>query len=473
MFPINFRLSSDEDGTQAISVFDGTDVVSAADDHPNFEQIKALCLDSLNGEAVELEDITSLFDVAQAVAAYFEPLSDRVSVRGGQVFFDNDPVSGPLEEQIVAFLEAGEDFEPLVNLYENLASNPLGDVREGLFAWIVGQKKEGNFTITRKGNIVGYKSVRAAAPEWRENEQQPVYVPSRRGAGIVNGIEVGPQQFIEQVVGDVVEMPRSKVLHAPSQACGDGLHIGTYAYAKSFTGDTVLAVEFSPRDIVSLPDSNSDWKLRVCRYEVLEAVDEPYDEALFGRVEDSLFAPDEAPEPEVPVTDARITVGDRVRVTEAYKHDGALGKTGVVKAIDALAWPIGVEMDDPEAARVGLWRFDAHELEKITEPEDLDLSVGDTVEDVDGDVGVITEVLEDGEVTVDYYGNTNTAEGFSAPFTSTCDQDADSLKRIHGKGGPTSQEAKGRGKHPAQDSLGRFSGGRPGSQRDSSTGRFA
>jgi hypothetical protein len=245
-----------------------------ASDHPSYKAILGACMASMKGESVDEAELIDLFDIGATITRKFQRLSDRVTVKGDNVLLDGDPVHGTLQEQILDFLSAGEDFGPLVNFYEKLLTNPLGDVRDGLYDWIDGGRKDGPLTITPEGNILGYKSVHSATPEWRTDETT-VYRPSRRGEGIVNGRDVTASEFIEQVAGDVVEMPRSKVLNAPSQACGDGLHIGTWGYANGFQGDTVMLVEFSPRDIVSLPDSNSAWKLRVCRYTVIRPVDEP------------------------------------------------------------------------------------------------------------------------------------------------------------------------------------------------------
>lgn len=284
----NIRCSVVDTGTeQFATVFDTEtgETICAGSDHPNWPKIIEKINANLAGDPVTAGELTALFDVEETVRIGFAQLTERISVKNGEVLLDGDPVDGALQEQILDFVEAGEDFAPLVNFYEKLETNPLGDVRKGLYDWIVGQRAEGALTITPEGNVLGYKSTQKSTPEWRKDEDA-VYVPSRRGEGIVNGRDVKGSEFIEQVPGDVVEMPRSRVLHAPSQACGDGLHIGTYGYAKTFQGDTVLLVEFNPRDIVSLPDSNASWKLRVCRYTVIEPVDGPLDVPVYQTHED-------------------------------------------------------------------------------------------------------------------------------------------------------------------------------------------
>lgn len=386
---IIFSLVKTEDD-QFITVFaPGRDPLPASSTHPNFKAIVAACVE---GES-DVEAVCDLFDIAQTVAVKFQKLSDRVVVENGVILLDGDPVHGVLQDQILDFVEQGEDFGPLVKFYEKLLTNPLGNVQEGLFSWIKGQTQEGNFTITPEGNIIGYKSMQSASPAWREGDDT-VFIPSQvsRHRDRVNGVEVPEGKYIEQRPGDTVEMPRSKVLNNPSRACGDGLHIGTYQYAKSFYGDTVMLVEFSPRDIVSLPDSNSEWKLRVCRYTVLAECDGSLESAVYGEVYES--------DPE----------------EDTYT-------------------PIGLTFGD--------------------------LDVGDRFVDEEGDEGyVVATEDEDGDVEVQY-------DGYSDVGWISAEA------RVHGKGGPTSESAKGNGRNAYQDAKGRFSTGRPGSQRDAKTGRFS
>lgn len=400
---IQFSLVTADNGQQFVTVFaDGVVTPPAGDDHPNFKAIVGACEAAARGEAVDAEQVVGLFDVGATITAGFQRLTERVSVENGVVLLDGDPVHGALQDQIVDFVSQGEDFGPLVSFYEKLVTNPLGDVRAGVYDWITGQTRDGagGVTITPDGDLIGYKSCQSHT----RADGEVVYRPSRKSkdADRVNGVPVEPGQFIEQQPGDTVEMPRSKVLHAPSQACGDGLHIGTWSYANGFQGDTVLLVKFSPRDIVSLPDSAATWKLRVCRYTVIGPCEGPLDTPL--------YITDEADVPEaldLILDNAPLAVGDRV--------EDASGDHGTIVEDDKAESGLAVRYDDARFYNV-----------------DLDTS----------------DVAEAG-------------------------QSGAWIKRVHGRGGPTSQIAKGRGRNPAQDASGRFSQGRPGSKRDGSTGRFA
>ncbi len=445
---IIFSLVSTEDDKFVTVFAPGRDPLPASSTHPNFAAIVGACMASSEGDdAISVDQVCDLFDIAATVERKFARLSERVTVNADGIMLDGDPVHGTLQEQILDFLDAGEDFGPLVNFYEALMTNPLGDVREGLYSWITGQTANGGkLTITQDGNVLGYKSVNAASPEWR-TDVDTVYVPSRRGAGTVNGIDVSPSQFIEQAPGDVVEMPRSKVLNAPSQACGDGLHIGTWEYAKAFYGDTMLLVEFNPRDIVSLPDSAATWKLRVCRYTVIGPVVEPLDVPVYLT---KGVEPEDQCQGGCDQDPALLREGDRV-------EDGWGDRATVLT--DEDSGHVRARYDNSKYAQDAEFPSDW-----FTRVADMTFEPGDRVRDAHGDEAtVVAGADEDGHVEVEYENGSYGNDWFSPS----------ELTRIHGKGGPTSYAAKGSGRNPSQDEKGRFSAGRPGSARDGSTGRFA
>jgi hypothetical protein len=270
MFQFSLVKTTDD---QFVTVFvPGRDPLPANSSHPNFRAIVAACAAQASGEDVNADEVADLFDIPATIQRKFQRLSERVSVEGNHVLLDGDPVHNTLTEQILAFMDEGEDFDPLVNFYEKMLTNPIGDVREGLYDWIAGQTSDGSkVTITEDGDLVGYKGVWPAAQKGAQGEG---YVPSRSNTTPirVNDETLPIGAFAVQNAGDTVEMPRAQVSE-PSYECGVGLHIGTATYARSF-GPVLLKVKFSPRDVVSAPDANASWKLRVCRYTVLEVIED-------------------------------------------------------------------------------------------------------------------------------------------------------------------------------------------------------
>ena len=71
-------------------------------------------------------------------------------------------------------------------------------------------------------------------------------------------------------VGTVVTMDRSKVDDRDEHTCSTGLHIASLSYAYGFGsyGDALVQVEVDVQDIVSVPTDYNGQKARACRYEV-------------------------------------------------------------------------------------------------------------------------------------------------------------------------------------------------------------
>lgn len=246
-------------GGEVITVFANGNMYSALDTHPNWTAIKA---------GVEADDanVIDLFDIGVTAQARFEKLSDRVSVKSGKVYFDNQPTHNALTEQVVRFIEDGqEDFGPLVEFFEKVQSNPNEHSREQLYSWL----DVHDFTILPNGNFVGYKGVRVNGDS---------YESISHGTAISDGVEY--TGAIPNPIGAVVEMPRDAVQHDPSVGCHTGLHVGTWSYASGFAQGAVLKVEVNPRDVVSVPTDCNHQKLRTCRYTVLEVIDAPVDGPL-------------------------------------------------------------------------------------------------------------------------------------------------------------------------------------------------
>src|ERR1035437_174856 len=248
MTNINYTLYEDEGDAFVTAFVSGQKPYTASTaSHPNFAEIVS---------ALKAGDVSALglFDISTVVEKYFDQLSERVAVKGGHVFFDGDEVDNSLTKQILRFLEAKiDDWQPLVNFMENVASNPNEHSREQLYSWLEAR----DFTITSDGNLVGYKGVKS--------DLKSVH----SGPGIVNGEAINGH--LDNSPGNTVEIARSVVQHDPSNGCASGLHVGTYDYARSW-GTIVLKVEVNPRDVVSVPTDCNAAKVRVCRYEVIEVV---------------------------------------------------------------------------------------------------------------------------------------------------------------------------------------------------------
>jgi len=242
-----------------ITVVHDGELYTASNDHPAFEKI-------VSGAIAGDESIVTLFNPEKAVAESFNKVSERVSLRSGKVYLDNELVDGSLTDQIVRFHTEGQDFTALVKFLENIANNPSSHSRTQLYDWL----RDRDFTIDSDGHIIGYKGVQTGT----DNDGNTTYSSISHGDAIVDGKEYSGA--IPNYVGAVVEMPRSAVTWNPNIACNTGLHAGTWNYAHGFARGATLTVSINPRDVVSVPHDSNSEKIRVCRYTVLEVVDSPY-----------------------------------------------------------------------------------------------------------------------------------------------------------------------------------------------------
>lgn len=248
-------------------------------DHPNFDRIR----DALEDGTAATSDIINLSDLSQVVATVFSPLSERVSVGSGRLYFDGDEVRSSIANHVLRAIDEGDEYQPLVRFMENVAANPNEHSREQLYDWLDAH----DFTIDTDGNIVGYKGV-------RKNSDDSL-VSGWSGTAIVDGVSVTGN--IPNKVGSTIEMPRQSVQHDPSAACSRGLHVGTFGYAKAYASGAMLRVLVNPRDVVSVPTDAGGEKVRVCRYVVDAVIDAPETSAIFRSTE-SLDDPYNESEPE-------------------------------------------------------------------------------------------------------------------------------------------------------------------------------
>jgi hypothetical protein len=228
---------------------------STTSNNPAFEQIIA-------GLKAEDPNVWSLFKMGAGISAKFREITDRVSYDGTQILFDGDPEHDALAQQILRALETGEqDFTALARFREGLASNPVPHSRAQAYDWLATH----DFKVTQEGDIVAYKGVRKIGEDTYTSTATSTV--AGKPSGYVNGVAQPERSVITQRIGDVVSMPRSEVVHDPTQSCSRGLHVGTYNYASMY-GNAILEVHVNARDFVSVPTGEGE-KGRVCRYKVI------------------------------------------------------------------------------------------------------------------------------------------------------------------------------------------------------------
>lgn len=261
------KITKGDKSSLTIILGDGT-IKSIGQDHPGFASI----LDALANKSSD-DVIRGLLDPANLIYVKTSQVSERVTLAGGTLLFDGDPIDGPLADFIINIAQNSdntESYEAWVKFMENLANNPSQESKDHLFAFMTSH----GLTVNDEGHIILYKGV---------NEDG---TSIHAGPGIVNGEHM--DGHLPNEVGSVLEFPRSKVNANRGVACSTGLHAGTFEYASAFAQGRLLTVAINPRDVVSVPSDHSNAKVRVSRYRVVEVneQDEAYNTPVWNEATD-------------------------------------------------------------------------------------------------------------------------------------------------------------------------------------------
>lgn len=207
-------------------------------------------LDMIRDPEDRSEDVKSLLDPVEALATSVDKsqLSELVvSIHG--VTFRGEDLSGTLEDRILWMAQEGLPLDAMEAFLTNLYDNPSNRVHSQLYRFM----EYGQLPITQDGHFLAYKRV------------------NRRGNGDL--VDVHSGKMVNNV-GSIVQMPRHLVDDDPDQTCSHGLHACSHEYLGSFSGNATVTVKINPRDVVAIPRDYNNTKLRCCRYEVVEILDD-------------------------------------------------------------------------------------------------------------------------------------------------------------------------------------------------------
>lgn len=267
MSDFKYNLATRDGEPESLLIFSGKTSLTATPENPGFRDAVLM----VTAPGTTFEQLTAKLSLAVAVDTEFKRLSERVTVRGGNVYFDGDKVHGALSKAIVDFFVSGAgDYMALVNFMEKVNTNPEPHSREQLYEWL----NRFHFGIAPDGDIIAYKGLNRKY----HDADKAAWESSSSGSAIVNGKPY--EGCIPAFPGAIIEMPRSEVNHDPTTGCSTGLHVGNWDYAKSFAQVTVR-VKVNPRDVCSVPTDSGWQKVRCCRYQILGLVDAEDSGVLF------------------------------------------------------------------------------------------------------------------------------------------------------------------------------------------------
>jgi hypothetical protein len=247
---------------------------SISSDSPNFKLVK----DAIREQ--RWEDVRTYIDMRSAV----ETVSHgRVTVRDGQVYYDDQPVNNYVGRKIVQLLEDGFDISPLANFLEDVFQNPSNSSVEELYLFL----EANDMPLMPDGRFIAYKAVR--------DDYTDMYSGKFSNAP-----------------GQVCRMERNQVDDRRHVTCSHGLHAAALPYAKMFgwSASRIVLLAIWPRHVVSVPNDYNNQKMRVSEYEVLSESDEEFTTSVYTPTFSDGYGDD-------------VDIYD-----EPYEGDG-LGQTGV------------------------------------------------------------------------------------------------------------------------------------------------
>jgi len=220
-------------------------------DNPNYTGLKNALLNA------EYENIGRFLDIKKQIEDFSH---GSIKVIAEKVYYGNYELKGFVIDKLLEFLRSGaKDAQPILNFIEKLMFNPSKNSVDQLYTFLSYK----TLPLTETGNVIGYKGVDANYYSKHGNKNTIVIT------GTVN--ENG---CILNKIGETIEVARNCVDDNKDNHCSNGLHVGSYDYAKDWAGNTghLLMVEFNPCDAVSVPTDCSFQKLRVSKYKIIGEV---------------------------------------------------------------------------------------------------------------------------------------------------------------------------------------------------------
>ena len=184
----------------------------------------------------KLDEIIPLLSITKNL------IDNGFTVVDGVVHIEDDALPDSLSQRVLDFYNNGLPFQPLLKFWAKLKTNPSFNSRQMLYKFL----EHNGHPITSEGNFIAYRAVR--------ND----FLDKHTGK-------------MDNSVGNVVAIDRSKVDDNPNNTCSHGLHVATLSYAQSFASgdDKLLDVEVDPSDVVAVPTDYNGTKMRVCKFKVV------------------------------------------------------------------------------------------------------------------------------------------------------------------------------------------------------------
>jgi len=218
--------------------FDGKTFIVPVSDN-KYEQIKEFLQEG------DFDGIKELFNTEELVRNVY---GVNVSIKDGIAEIDGEELPSLLSTRLVQFAKESLPYDYLVAFWNRLKNNPSYASVQELFDLL----ERNHHPILPDGRFLAWKCVSCD------------YMDKYSGK-------------ISNQIGDVVSIHRRLVDDERRNQCSYGLHCGSIEYVRDqyySSGDIILEVAIDPADVVSVPTDHNCQKMRVCKYEVMNEVDQ-------------------------------------------------------------------------------------------------------------------------------------------------------------------------------------------------------
>lgn len=246
---MNVITASKSNNTITIMVNDNGTITSipATSDHPKWDEIQKAWKEN------NYEMLYNLMNMQRVVERFS---NGDLKVTDTGVFCKDVQLVGVDVNRIMAFLRAGDPYEPIANYMVRKLNNPSRRAINEMYSFL----EHRQMPLTPSGTIISYKGVLKNFYSVSSGNEILVQGKRNESGQIFNG------------VGETIEMRRSDVDDDFRKGCSGGLHAGSLEYAKNWAKEhdgIIVVIEIDPADVVSVPEDCECSKLRACKYKVV------------------------------------------------------------------------------------------------------------------------------------------------------------------------------------------------------------
>ena len=255
-----FFTLTNRDGEATLSVIGDSFEKIVASTHPNYATLVTYFANTPEDQHDE-EYVRGLVDPTVGIGRVLkEHFGDRLTFDLHHLYLDGAKINGALASLVKnRLLSADQDWLRFAKFLVNLDSNPSYKAQQAVWQWV----EANGLTITEDGRFLGYKAV-------LEDGLSSSAGPNNYVNGVL--INNGDTCRVPHEIGSVISKKRADVDDTPGGGCSVGLHVGTLEYATGFA-PRLMTVAVNPADVVSAPDYDLTYKIRVCKYEVISLAD--------------------------------------------------------------------------------------------------------------------------------------------------------------------------------------------------------